>query len=218
MVGKFITFEGPEGSGKSTHIQLLAEFLKKRGIEVVCSREPGGTDLAEDIRNLIQSVREDAPVPATEVLLFLASRAQHVQKKIRPALERGAWVLCDRFEDSTFAYQGAGRGFPLEKLRTLNNFATQGLVPDLVLILDIPRSAGKKRLAERQIATHTEADRIEREAEAFHERLRQQFLMLADQDPQRYEVVSTDHPRDEVSEKIQRIITERFLEEFHAGS
>lgn len=209
--GKFITFEGPEGSGKSTHISLLAQFLEQQGLKVLCTREPGGTALAEQIRSLLQKIQEDAPVPSAEVLLFLASRAQHVERLIRPALDRGVWVLSDRFEDSTFAYQGAGRGFSQDELYTLNHFATQGLSPDLVFVLDIPRATSRERLAIRQNATHTAADRIECEADSFHERLREQFLQRAATDPQRYAVIETDKPRDRVSDEIQHIIADRLL-------
>jgi dTMP kinase len=207
--GRFISFEGPEGGGKSTHIARLAEALRRRGLEVVMTREPGGTQLAEDIRALLQDVREDAPVPRAEVLLFLASRAQHVAKVIAPALARGAWVLTDRFEDSTFAYQGAGRGFALDGLRRLNDFATGGVRPDLVLVLDVSRQESRARLAVRQAAAGTGADRIEREADAFHERLRGEFLALAAAEPARYAVIDSERPVDEVGRDILGIVEER---------
>ena len=210
--GKFIAFEGPEGCGKSTHLPLLAAFLRERGIEVVTTREPGGTALAEQIRTMLQSIRDEAPVPSAEVLLFLASRAQHVAKVIRPALERGAWVLTDRFEDSTFAYQGAGRGFDDRTLRELNRFATGGCSPDLVLLLDIPRTTGRQRLSARQAATVTEADRFEREAELFHERLREGFLALAREAPERYAIIKTDPPREEVARLIRAAVLAHFPE------
>jgi dTMP kinase len=138
MTGKFITFEGPEGGGKSTHIKLLADFLRSKGKEVLVTREPGGTRLAELIRSLVREELEDPPVTQSEVLLFLAARAQVVSNVIRPALEKGVWVLCDRFSDSTFAYQGYGRGVEVDLLRRLNDFATQGLVPDMTILLDVP--------------------------------------------------------------------------------
>ena len=210
--GRFIAFEGPEGCGKSTHLPLLADFLRERGIEVVTTREPGGTALAERIREMLQTIHAEPPVPAAEVLLFLASRAQHVEKVIRPALARGAWVLTDRFEDSTFAYQGAGRGFDQETLRRLNRFATAGCSPDLVLLLDIPRDAGRVRLRARQAATVTEADRFEREAESFQENLRKGFLALAHDAPERYEIIRTDQPRETVAQMIRSAVTAHFQE------
>jgi len=214
--GRFIAFEGPEGCGKSTHLPLLADFLRSKGFEVVTTREPGGTQLAEQVREILQSTRQEAPVPAAEVLLFLASRAQHIAKVIRPALERGAWVLTDRFEDSTFAYQGAGRGFPSEQLRLLNRFATEGITPDLVLVLDIDRVCGRSRLAERQNATATESDRFESETEQFHERLRQCFLSLASADSSRYAVIDSAPPTDEVQCSIRREVEQRLLKDLTA--
>jgi dTMP kinase len=175
MNGKFITFEGPEGSGKSTHIKLLKAYLEERGIEVVLTREPGGTPLGEEIRKLLQHDHTEPPVPSAEVLLFLASRAQHVERLIRPALQQGKWVLCDRFADSTFAYQGYGRGFDMESLRAVNAFAVSGLSPDLTVLLDVTPQTSRERLAARQASTATTPDRIEREAAAFHERVRNGF-------------------------------------------
>ena len=161
MRGKFITFEGPEGGGKSTHVRLLAERLRAEGRTVLVTREPGGTPLAEKIRGLVRDELDDPPVTRSEVLLFLAARAQVVSQVIRPALARGEWVLCDRFADSTFAYQGYGRGIDVGLLRNFNDFATEGLVPDLTILLDVPLEVSRARLAARQAATATAADRIE---------------------------------------------------------
>lgn len=139
MRGVFITFEGPEGSGKSSHVRLLKERLEARGREVLLTREPGGTPLGENIRGLLQHDHAgEPPVDRAEVMLFLASRAQLCERVIRPALDRGAWVVCDRFSDSTLAYQGHGRGFDVDTLRVMNTFATADLVPDLTILLDIP--------------------------------------------------------------------------------
>ena len=186
--GKFITLEGPEGAGKSTHLARLAEALRARGIEVLTTREPGGTPLCEAVRGLLQfNQAGEAPQTRAEVLLFLASRAQLVSQVIEPALARGTWVLCDRFCDSTFAYQGYGRGLELAQLRALNAFATGGLMPDLTLLLDIPEAEGARRLAERK----GPADRFEQEQAAFHRRLAEGFREMAAAEPTRFRVIDS---------------------------
>jgi len=202
MRGKFITFEGPEGGGKSTHVRELAEQLRAEGKTVLVTREPGGTRLAELIRGLVREEVEDPPVTRCEVLLFIAARAQVVSEVIRPALARGEWVICDRFADSTFAYQGYGRGIDVGLLKNFNDFATEGLVPDLTILLDVPPETSKARLAERQAATATSADRIEQEGDMFHRRLREGFLELAKAEPGRFAVIDSSGPREEVSEKV----------------
>jgi dTMP kinase len=204
--GKFITFEGPEGSGKSTHIKLLKAYLEERGIEVVLTREPGGTPLGEEIRKILQHDHSEPPVPSAEVLLFLASRAQHVERLIRPALQQGKWVLCDRFADSTFAYQGYGRGFDMESLRAVNAFAVSGLCPDLTVLLDVNPQTSRERLAARQASTATTPDRIEREAAAFHERVRNGFLALAKEEPERLVVINTEREPSEVAAAIRKAV------------
>jgi len=206
MNGKFITFEGPEGSGKSTHIKLLKAYLEERGIEVVLTREPGGTPLGEEIRKLLQHDHSEPPVPSAEVLLFLASRAQHVERLIRPALQQGKWVLCDRFADSTFAYQGYGRGFDMESLRAVNAFSVSGLSPDLTVLLDVTSQTSRERLAARQASTATTPDRIEREAAAFHERVRNGFLALAKEEPERLVVINTEREPSEVAASIRKAV------------
>lgn len=212
MRGTLITFEGPEGSGKTTHIKRLAEWLKGQGIPVVCTREPGGTPLGEAVRGLLQhNGSGEPPVPRAEVLLFLASRAQHVERLIRPALQRGEWVLCDRFSDSTLAYQGFGRGFDLAQLRSVDAFATCGLAPDLTVLLDVTPEVSRTRLSARQARTAAAPDRIERESEAFHVRLRDGFLELAASEPERFVVLKTDRPHAYVAADIQAVIVRRLL-------
>lgn len=187
--GKLITFEGPEGGGKSTQAEALAEALRAAGVTVLQTREPGGTHLAEKIRTLLKDEADDPPVDRAEVLLFLAARAQLVSHVIRPALARGTWVVCDRFCDSTFAYQGYGRGFAVPLLKQMNDFATQALAPDLTLLLDVPPHVSAARLCARQKETATTADRIECAGAAFHARLREGFHALAQREPERFAVV-----------------------------
>jgi len=210
--GKFITFEGPEGCGKSTHIRLLADFLRARGIAVTVTREPGGTPTGEAIRQLLQhNGAGESPTDRTELLLFLASRAQHVERLIRPALSAGSWVLCDRFDDSTMAYQGYGRGFDLSELRAVNGFATKGLKPDLTVLLDVSPKTSRLRLLVRQAQTSDAPDRIECEAEAFHIRLHKGFCELAQQNPDRIVVVNAERELNQVAADIRTAVTQRLM-------
>lgn len=207
MSGKFITFEGPEGSGKSTHARRVAEQLRARGLTVLQTREPGGTPTGEAIRGILQHDHAgESPVARTELLLFCASRAQLVEQVIAPALARGAWVICDRFADSTLAYQGYGRGFDLAELRAINAFATGGLKPDLTLLLDLDTDAGMARVRERHAVDGHQPDRIEREALAFHRKLRQGFLELAQAEPGRFCVIDTRPPQEMVAETVWRAV------------
>ena len=206
MRGKFITFEGPEGGGKSTHVRMLAERLRAEGRTVLVTREPGGTPLAEKIRGLVREELDDPPVTRSEVLLFLAARAQVVSQVIRPALARGEWVLCDRFADSTFAYQGYGRGIDVGLLRNFNDFATEGLVPDLTILLDVPLEVSRTRLAARQAATATAADRIEQAGAMFHRRLREGFLELAQAEPRRFAVIDSSGGVEQVAAAVAEAV------------
>jgi len=211
-IGKFITFEGPEGSGKSTHVKRLTQFLEDQGIDVVATREPGGTALGERIRNMIQhSADEEIPVYRTELLLFLASRAQHVEQLIIPKIKAGSWVLCDRFYDSTMAYQGYGRGLDLQELKRLNSFAVNGLNPDLTILIDVSPETSRKRLAHRHSSGEIKPDRIEKEEAEFHERLRSGFLEMAEQEQDRFYVVNAERDRHVVMEDIRSFITNRFF-------
>ena len=200
--GRFITFEGGEGCGKSTQIRILAERLRAAGKDVLLTREPGGTELAEKIRALVREESADPPNIRAETLLFLASRAQVVENVIRPALAAGMWVLCDRFADSTFAYQGYGRGLDLDEIKRINSFATGGLVPDRTVLLDVSPEVSAKRMRAREVATNTDADRMEKAGDDFHARLKKGFLELAAAEPERFAVISADGSVEEVGEAV----------------
>ncbi len=203
--GRFITFEGGEGCGKSTQVKRLAAELEARGVKVLLTREPGGTRLAELIRGLLKDETEDPPVDRAELLLFLAARAQLVKNVIRPALESGTWVVSDRFSDSTIAYQGYGRGLPLDFVRAANDFACEGLVPDLTILLDLDPETAAKRMRGREAATHTTADRIETAGDAFHARLRKGFLELSAADPSRIVKIDASGTPDEVWDAVRKV-------------
>ncbi len=202
--GRFITFEGGEGCGKSTQIRRLESFLKEKGVEVLVTREPGGTRLAELIRGLLKDEKDDPPCDRAELLLFLAARAQLVKNVILPALESGVWVLSDRFSDSTFAYQGYGRGLDLEILKIANDFACDSLKPDLTLLLDAPAEVAASRMRKRERETNTSADRIELAGDEFHLRLREGFRALAAAEPERIITVDASGTPDEVWEAVCR--------------
>jgi dTMP kinase len=191
MSGKFITLEGPEGSGKSTQAKTLIRRLAGCGIEAVYTREPGGTAIGEAIRDILQHNQAgEAPCERTELLLFEASRNQLVEKVIRPHLEKGKWVICDRFIDSTTAYQGYGRGLPVEEIQAINRFSANGIVPDLTLLLDLDVATGFERIAQRYLALGESADRFEKEDRSFHERIREGYLKLAKEDPKRFRIIN----------------------------
>ena len=205
--GKFVTFEGGEGCGKSTQVKRLATALELDGVEVLLTREPGGTWLSEEIRRLIKDQETDAPCDRSELLLFLAARAQLVKNVIRPALERGAWVISDRFSDSTIAYQGYGRGLPLDVLKLANDFACDGLKPDLTFLLDVSPEIARARMRRRESATNTRADRIEKAGEDFHARIRGGFAALAQAEPERVVRIDAGGTPDEVWERIWNSMT-----------
>ena len=184
MTGLFITLEGPEGAGKSTNREYLAERLREQGVDVVMTREPGGTPLAERIRELLLAPSDETMAADTELLLVFAARAQHLAEVIRPALARGAVVLCDRFTDATYAYQGGGRGLSVERIATLESFVQGALRPDLTLVFDLPVEVGLARAAARG-----RLDRFEQEGQGFFEAVRQAYLQRAAQHPQRYRLL-----------------------------
>jgi dTMP kinase len=201
--GLFITLEGVEGSGKSTQIRHLAEMLTQKGYIVLQTREPGGTATAEAIRHILLMPSSHEPVtPEAEALLILAARCQHVTHLIMPALRLGTVVVCDRFSDSTLAYQGFGRGLDLQWLRAVNEVATDGLTPDLTLVLDLPVSVG---LARRR-ADRGQQNRLDRETEHFHRKVRRGFLTLATEEPGRMTSVNANRPAQEVRDEITEIV------------
>lgn len=200
----FITFEGTEGCGKTSQIVALAEFLSQRGHPVVTTREPGGTQIGDRIRSVLLDRELTAMRLPTEILLFQASRAQLVEEVIRPQLAEGVWVLCDRYADSTVAYQGYGYGIDLGQLRTIIHFATQGLKPDLTVLLDLDVEVGLRRRASGGQLNRLDAYDLE-----FHRRVRQGYHRLVEEEPQRWVVVDASRPQAQVQEAIQRAVQER---------
>lgn len=192
----FITLEGCEGSGKSSQAKILAARLKHEGYEVILTREPGGTQLGEEVSNILKWSKPGAINPISELLLFNASRAELVNQVIKPALGDGKIVICDRYTDSSLVYQGLGRGLPKEMIRQANEIAVQGLVPDLTILLDIPVEKGRER------KRHDAADRFEQESLEFHCRIRDAYLKLAEAEPERWRIVNGDASKEEISEVI----------------
>lgn len=212
MAGLFIVLEGIEGSGKSTQARLLGEWLAARGIPHTLTREPGGTRIGEEIRRALLHGGEDVPA-RTELLLMLAARAAFVEQVVRPALERGDVVIADRYELSSFAYQGYGRGLPLDAVRQANSFATGGLSPDLTIVLEVERAEGAARQAGRGAA----ADRIERAGAAFHDAVARAYRLLSESGPGIVAVPGTGTP-DEVHRSLTRLLESRFPETFQAAT
>ena len=205
----FITIEGPEGAGKSSCADVLTRHLEACGRTVICTREPGGTPLAEKLREVVKSKPDQDEIihPETELLLMEAARAQHVREKISPALASGVSVICDRFTDSTCAYQGGGRKMDMGTIEFLNDFATGGCVPDFTLLLDLPPETGFERVARRRSAD-AENDRFEAEALAFHRAVRSAFLALAEKYPQRFRVIDASQTLDNVIEQVEKVANE----------
>lgn len=209
--GLFITVEGTEGVGKSTNMGFIAELLDQRGIDYVVTREPGGTPLAEDVRELLLQPRDEPVAEMTELLLVFAARAQHLHSLIQPALDKGQWVLCDRFTDATFAYQGAGRGLSVATIEKLQDMVQGALRPDCTVLLDAPVAVGMQRANKRSAP-----DRFESEKEAFFERVRQSYLAQAAAAPQRYRVVDAAADLTQVQSQIRELL-EPLLDERGAG-
>lgn len=200
MPGKFITLEGIDGAGKSTHLDWIAGWLKKRGIAVTVTREPGGTDFGEKIRGLILE-RHYRLHPETEALLMFAARREHLDKVILPALAAGRWVLCDRFTDATFAYQAAGSGIAWNKIKLLEEWVQGPFQPDLTICFDVDPVVGRER--SRRIKS---ADRFEQEPILFHERVREAYLRRAKEHPQRIRVVDANRPIPDIQQQLEKIL------------
>lgn len=194
--GRFLTLEGVDGAGKSTHVAWIAEKLRARGHPLLVTREPGGTPLAERLREAVLTEHMD---PVAETMLLFAARADHVQRVIDPALKSGTWVLCDRFTDATFAYQGGGKGVAAELIAHLAQAAHNGLLPDRTLVFDCPYEVSQERLGR----AGRERDRFEREDRAFFERVRQAYLGLAHSDPERIRVLDAGGPVDHIKKLIE---------------
>ncbi|WP_346840771.1 dTMP kinase [Metapseudomonas otitidis] len=209
MNGLFITLEGPEGAGKSTNRDFIASRLRERGVEVLLTREPGGTPLAERIRELLLAPSDESMAVDAELLLMFAARAQHLDRVIRPALEAGQVVLCDRFTDATYAYQGGGRGVSMARIAELERFVQGSLRPDLTLVFDLPVEVGLQRAAARG-----RLDRFEQENRSFFDAVRQTYLERAAQAPERYRVIDAAKPLADVQSYLDALLPE-LLERCH---
>lgn len=209
MIGKLITFEGVEGAGKSTQAKCLAEWLKnEKSLDIMTTREPGGTPTGEIIRNLLQNdLSGEELCDATEALLFCASRAQLCKNVLRPALDKGTWIVLDRFTDSTLAYQGYGRGFDVAQLRSMNNFATRDVVPDMTILIDISVEDGFNRISQRG---NGGKDRIEKAPIEFHRRLHAGYLEMAALEPNRFCIIDGYGSSEEVAARIRSAVINKF--------
>ena len=208
MPGIFITFEGIDGSGKSTQLRLLGNFLRANGCDVLLTREPGGTQLGLRLRAALLDAMEEVD-PLTELLVFAADRAQHVRRLVRPALEAGRLVISDRYADATVAYQGAGRGFTPELISQIVQLATEGLKPDLTLLFDLPIDESKSRTARRSTSktgTRITRDRLDIEHVDFHTRVRDAYLQIARAEAERVKVIDTSGPVEQTQENLREII------------
>ena len=205
MTGKFITVEGIEGAGKTTCMQVVTDVIEQQGISAIHTREPGGTDLGEDLRNLLLGHKHTGMSDDAELLMMFAARAEHIAQKIKPALDAGNWVLCDRFTDATYAYQGYGRGISLEKISGLENWVQGELRPDLTLLMDLPVEMGMERAGKRSAP-----DRFESEAWDFFERIRKGYLSIAAEQSSRVKVIDASQDLHDVQEQV-RVAIEAFV-------
>jgi dTMP kinase len=201
MRGRFITLEGGEGAGKSSNLEHIHHHLSAAGKRVVRTREPGGTPLGEQLRALLLDRSQGAMADDTELLLMFAARAQHLTELIKPALARGDWVLCDRFTDATYAYQGGGRGIERERIRLLEQWVQQELRPDLTLLLDLPVEQGLQRAGAR-----SDPDRFEQEQAAFFQRVRAAYRARAGEEPERFRIIDASRPLAEVQAQIDQVL------------
>lgn len=205
---KFITFEGIEGSGKSTQIKLVAEYLIKKNIELVLTQEPAGTEIGRKIGEILFNRKHSHLCAETEVFLFCAARAQHVREVIMPALKQDKVVLCDRFSDATFAYQGAGRGLDLEFIRLINDYSSMLVKPDMTLLFDLPVEIGLQRAVTRnsRLTKPSATDRFERENVDFHRRIREGYLDISRREPQRFRVIDANRDVNVIQKDVRRCI------------
>lgn len=201
--GKFITLEGSEGAGKTTAMDAICDWAKNASVEFIVTREPGGTPTAEKIRNLLLDKNNEGILPDTELLLMFAARAQHLNELILPAISEGKWVICDRFTDATYAYQGGGRGIGMERIELLENWVQGELRPDLTILLDLPVEVGLSRASQR-----SEPDRFELEKVEFFERVRQVYLRRAKLFPAQFRIIDASKNIDQVREQIQLVLDE----------
>lgn len=198
MSGKFISIEGIEGAGKSTQLQFIAEYLRSRGKQVVVTREPGGTPLGEEIREVLLKPTDQSMAEETELLLMFAARAEHIKQVIQPALERGDWVLSDRFVDATFAYQGGGRGINEQRIGELADWTLQGCHTDVTFLFDLPVALGQTRVEQRQ----QQKDRFEQEKQVFFERVRNCYLARAKAEPQRIKLIDASQSIEAIQQQL----------------
>lgn len=206
IMGKFITLEGIEGAGKSTMLNFISEQLQQAGNEVVVTREPGGTHVGEKLREILLDNNNDQLSDDAELLIIFAARAQHLQQVIRPALDAGHYVVCDRFTDASYAYQGGGRGMSTERIKQLEHWVQQGLKPDLTILFDLDVATGLRRAGKRG-----EADRFEQEHVDFFERIRQCYLDRASVEPDRFRVIDAASSVDNVKQQIQSVLKDKQL-------
>jgi len=213
-VKRLITFEGIEGSGKSTQIKLVAEYLIKKNVPLLVTREPSGTDIGQKIGDILFNREHNRIFAETEVFLFCAARAQHVREVIMPAMEQNKFVLCDRFSDATYAYQGAGRGLDQEFIKLINDYSSMLLKPDLTLLFDLPVEIGLQRATERNnlLTEPSSIDRFERENINFHHRIRESYLNILRNDPQRIRLIDANRDVDVIQEEVRLHIIDFIVE------